>query len=45
VMWAMRFMAGEKTSSGTASHNKVVGARGHQGGQCTGAAGSPGHPD
>jgi hypothetical protein len=25
--------------------SQVVGARGHQGGQCTGGAGSPGHPD
>jgi hypothetical protein len=44
---ARRGVAGHRQVTGRAAARpvKAVGARGHQGGQCTGAAGSPGHPD
>ena len=44
---ARRGVAGHRQVTGRAAARPVeaVGARGHQGGQCTGAAGSPGHPD
>jgi hypothetical protein len=44
---ARRGVAGHRQVTGRAAARPVeaVGARGHRGGQCTGAAGSPGHPD